>query len=131
MGQRSFYNNQGKFFAGVPIQILVNVTADTTTGTYDVPCPEEGIITGAVFIKGTGTGGAGDTVELKSVLRNGTAVSVSGAKSINTVTAKTQTLMPIDLANTTVQARGFIRVVATYGAGHLLGTMVVTILPTA
>lgn len=131
MGIRSFFNNQGKYFAAVPFQVQIPVTVDATTGTYDVRCPANGVITGAIFIKGTGTGGAGDTVDLKTVDRLGAVVSVSGAKSINTVTAATQTLMPIALANTAVQENGFLRVVATYGAGHLLGTMVVTILPTA
>lgn len=130
MGKRNFWNNQGQYFAGVPFQLQIPVTVDATTGTYDVRCPENGVITGAVFIKGVGTGGAGDTVDLKTVSRVGTVVSVSGAKSINGVTAKTQTLMPIDLAATAVEENGFLRVVATYGAGHLLGTMVVTILPT-
>lgn len=131
MGIRSFFNNQGKYFAAVPFQVQIPVTVDATTGTYDVRCPANGVITGAVFIKGAGTGGAGDKIFLKTVDRLGAVANVSTDLSINAVTAKTQTLMPIDLANVAVQENGYLRVVATYGAGHLLGTMVVTILPTA
>ena len=131
MGIRSFFNNQGQFFAGVPFQVLIPVTTDAGTATYDVRCPENGVITGAVFIKGVGTGGAASTINLKTVDRLGTVASVSGAKSINTVIANTQTLMPIDLAHVVVEGNGFLRVVATFGAGSLQGTMVVTVLPTA
>jgi len=130
MGIRSFFNNQGKYFGAVPIQIQIAVTADSTH-TYDVPCPENGIITGAVFVKGTGTGGSGDTIDLKTISRNGVVTSVTGAKSINTVAATIPTLMPIVLANTATQSRGFLRVVATHAAGSLIGVLTVTILPTA
>lgn len=125
-----YYNNQGRFFGGVPIIVQVAVTNPNDNSVTDVKFAQNGVIIDCKFIKTGSTGGPDDSVLVSSVLRSGADNLISGF-GLENVVANTVLQGPVALANAEVQKGGFLRATAQTGVSQdPTGVVYVTILPT-